>query len=393
MPSRSPVVSALTGAPLPGVTLALPPAYLAAAPVLGVWDALTVLSIPQHLAVLAGLIALFAVWRVSRAAGRRGRGLAPTLVREAVGLALFIGGVLGFYAVGAAIPRPMAALRVADPDVVVVDFHSHTGTSHDGRESFTWQRNLDWHRDAGYHVAYITDHDSVNAAQDAARANPARAGFGTIVLVGREVIYRRQHVAVLGLANPLDIAARAGGDGASVVGADGACPAWPVLIQTIPEDLSLVPLPECADGAGGVMAIELIDGAPRGLGQGDRDRDRIFRLADSLDLAIVASSNLHGWGRTASGWSLLRIPGWREMSPSEVGERIEEKIRTERRAAVEVVGHRRPVDTGAGVAMAAVPFRFALDFLSQLSRAERVMWLLWLGLAAVLFGRPALRRA
>ena len=36
-------------------------------------------------------------------------------------------------------------------------------------------------RAAGFDVAYITDHDSVRAALDAQRANPTRAGDGTIV--------------------------------------------------------------------------------------------------------------------------------------------------------------------------------------------------------------------
>jgi hypothetical protein len=390
LPTRSPVVSALTGEALPGVTLEHSPGYLAAAPVLGVWDALTVLSIPQHLAVLGGLISIFLLWRLSRTRAPRSVGLGAALAWEALGLALFVGSVLAFYAVGAVIPRPMAALRVADPDVVVVDFHSHTRSSHDGRGSFTAERNRDWHRDSGYHVAFITDHDSVRAALDAAALNPGRAGAGPVILPGREVIYRRQHVAALGLMDPRAILAA--GDTSSVIDADGRCPSWPVLVHTIPENLDLVPLPECADGAGGVHAIELIDGAPRGLGQGDRERDRILAIADSLDLAVVASSNLHGWARTASGWSLLRIPGWREMTPEQVGLLIEEKIRIEGRDAVEVVGHRRPVETEVGLAVAGLPIRFVVDFVSQLSRAERMIWLLWLALASAATLRFGARR-
>ena len=52
------------------------------------------------------------------------------------------------------------------------------------------------------------------------------------------------------------------------------CEGWPVLIQTIPNDLGRVPVPACtADGAG-VEAIELLDGDPRGLEQSDRERAR-----------------------------------------------------------------------------------------------------------------------
>jgi hypothetical protein len=328
LPPRSPVASALTGESLPGVTLVLSPAYLALAPVFGVWDALTVLSITQHLGVLGGMVLVFLVWRFLRRRAGRFRGLFARTFAEAALVVAFIAAVLGFYAVGALVSRPMARLVVADPDVVVVDFHSHTLSSHDGREGFNEEHNRAWHEAAGFHVAYITDHDSVRLALKAAAANPSRAGEGTIVLPGREVMLRRQHVAVLGTRDPRVIMASTN-DGTTLVGPDGRCPEWPVLVHTIPEDLSLVPLPECADGAGGVHAIELLDGAPRGLGQSDRERDRIVRIADSLDIALVSSSNLHGWGRTASGWSLLRIPGWREMTPEEVGSRIEETIRAE----------------------------------------------------------------
>ena len=74
---------------------------------------------------------------------------------------------------------------------------------------------------------------------------------------------------------------------------DARCPRWPLLAQTIPADLSLVspPVSDCPDGRGGIAAIELLDGAPRGVGQSDRERERILRIADSLDIAVVAASN------------------------------------------------------------------------------------------------------
>ena len=387
VPSRSPIASAVTGEPLPGAWLERSPAYLVLSPVLGIWDALTVLSITQHVAVLGGLGSIYLLWRLFRIRVRELRGILKGVVRETLTACVCAAGVLSFYVAGALITRPMVKLRVADPDVVVVDFHSHTLSSHDGRKGFTAEHNRAWHRDAGFHLAYITDHDSVQAALRAATANPPRAGEGTVLLPGREVVYRRQHVAVLGTREPRRITASAG-NGSGPVDADDRCPDWPLLVQTIPEDLSLVPLPvsDCPDGVGGVAAIELLDGAPRGLGQSDRERDRILRIADSLDIAVVAASNLHGWGRTASGWSLLRIPGWRAMAPERVGARIEETIREEGRHAVEVVAYRRPVQLQRGIAAASLPLWFALDFVSRLSRLERLVWLAWitagLGLAA-----------
>lgn len=388
LPSRPSVVSALTGEPLAGVTLHLPPAYVLLAPLCGVIDYLTVLTPMQHAAVLGTLLAIFLGWRLLRR--RRSRGLLRRVAIETGATVGFLGAVFGFYAFGILGPHPMARLVVDDPDVVVVDFHSHTLSSHDGRKSFTAERNRAWHREAGYDVVWITDHDSIRAAIEAARHNPARAGDGTVVLPGREVRYVGQHVAVLGSLDPrLGPAAGTGG----VVDPGAPCTGWPVLIQTIPNNLDNIPPAECTAKGAGVRAIELVDGDPRGLAQGERERARILHLADSLDIALVAVSNLHGWGRTAPGWSLVTVPGWRAMSPEEVGVRIVDVLRTKGRDAVQVVSVRRPSRPLEGVGAAALPVVTFLDFVARRSRAERLSWLAWLSLAVVVgVARRARRR-
>ncbi len=381
LPPRPSVVSALTGEPLAGVVLHLPVAYVLLAPLCGVFDYLTVLTPAQHAAVLGTLLAFFLGWRLLRRRRRRG-----PLRRAAIeiGAALgFLAAVFGFYAFGILGPHPMARLVVDDPDVVVVDFHSHTLSSHDGRKTFTAERNRAWHRGAGYDVAYITDHDSIRAAIEAERHNPARAGDGTVILPGREVVYAGQHVAVLGPVDPrLGPAAGTGG----VPDPATPCAGWPVLIQTIPNNLGNLPAAECTEKGAGVRAIELVDGDPRGLAQGERERARILHLADSLDIAVVAVTNLHGWGRTAPGWSLVTVPGWRAMSPEEVGARIEDALRHGGRDAVQVVSVRRPSRPLVGVGVAALPVVTLADFVARRSRAERLSWLAWIALAVV-FGR------
>src|SRR5207247_1127404 len=123
----------------------------------------------------------------------------------------------------------------------------------------------------------------------------------------------------------------------------------PVIIQTIPDNLNKIvaaPGPSRA----GARAVELIDGSPRGLAQGRRERARIVHLADSLDLALVADSDNHGWGRAAPGWTLMRIDGWRGMSSDSLARAIESALRTGRRASTKIV-ERRVADasTAAGV--------------------------------------------
>ncbi len=383
LPARSPVVSALTGEPVRGVSLHFPVAYIVLAPVCSVLDFLTLLTVPEHLAILLTLTLVFVLWRVLRR--RRSRGI---LLRTAIEVGTFaacLAGLLAVYAYGALGPRPMAKLEVSDPDRVVVDFHSHTGTSHDGRKSFTAEVNRAWHRDAGFDVAWITDHDSISAGQRAEARNPATAGQGMVLLTGREVVYRDEHVAVLGTTDPRitpvpgDSTSAGSGPGA---GAPPDCAAWPLLIQTIPENLDHVPTP----GPGGcpvVHAIEISDGAPRGIDQGERDRAEIFRIADSLHLALVASSNNHGWGRTAVAWSLMKVPGWRSMTPRELGARIEGELRAGGPGTVEVVARRRQART-EGRMRAAAPLLSAASFLGGLTRSERLSWLVWLGIGVLL---------
>lgn len=135
----------------------------------------------------------------------------------------------------------------------MVDFHSHTH-SHDGRKGFTAEDSRTWHRDAGFHVAYNTDPESARAAVRAAMDNLPRAGEGTVLLPKRDVVYRRKHVVVLGTRDPRAITVSAD-SGPGPFGADTRCPQWPLLVQPIPADLSLVPLPvsHCPDGRGGVQ--------------------------------------------------------------------------------------------------------------------------------------------
>jgi hypothetical protein len=160
--------------------------------------------------------------------------------------------------------------------------------------------------------------------------------------------------------------------------------AAPVIIETVPGNLSRVPNP--ADSGGGVAAIEIVDGAPRGLSQTRRERARIIHIADSLNLAIVTGTDNHGWGRTAPAWTLLRVPGWRGMDTDSLSRRIEDVLRGARREATRTV-ERVVADGTTPISLAlAGPF-VAWRMLTTLGPDERVMWLVWTwGLVAVVRG-------
>ena len=366
-----PLRDAATHLPVAGAAPHHPLGYLLGAPLFGIWDTLTLLAVSQHYAVLGTLILLYIGCRllaarrrrIARPAARRAPPAAaappPTplhrIAREVLRAALALAALLAFYAAAALIPRPMAGIRLASPDDLAVDFHSHTNHSHDGWSLFTAARNRAWHEAGGFGAAYITDHYTWGGVAEALPANPARAGDRTVLLSGIEVRLRNRHTNLLGgpprYLFALD-STRHHLDPDSIAAAAERGEPPPTMLYTIPGPLDQV-VPLAPGSPAGVVAVELSDGAPRGLEQVRSQRAQILALADSMDLAVVAGSNLHGWGRTVAAWSVMRIPGWREMSPEELGGAIEAGLHRERRRAVTVVERRVPYHGGSAV-MAAV---------------------------------------
>lgn len=376
--ATSPLRDAATLGPVPEASLRLPTLYVLFAPFSNLLDLLTLLSLRQHVALLCTALLVFVVWW-----WRRGRLVPPTVpparraIRHAARIGLALLGLFGVYAAALLLPRPMAAIEVV-PDVVVVDFHTHTKYSHDGRWNWEPEDVRAWHRDAGFDAAYVSDHRTYEGARDAWANNPRLAGEGTSLLPAIEVVWKGEHVNVLDAdrvySGLFDAALRdIDEDGlrlASLVPTKE-----PVLIETLPGNLDHL-IPAHGRGTPGVRAIELIDGAPKGLGQTRRERARIVHLADSLNLALVSGSDSHGWGHAAQGWTLLVLPQWRAATPAQLAEGISATIREAGAKGTRVV-QRRVADTDSGLAL---PFTVPIvlwDLLRTLSTDERVMWLLW----------------
>jgi predicted metal-dependent phosphoesterase TrpH len=373
-----PVRDAATGGRVGEVMLQMGPGYLAFAPLWDVLDALTLLSVRDHIALLVWLIVVYVAWRILR----RRVATTPVRKRREAGLAT-LALVLLFlvYAFGALAPRPMAQLAVTIGEreqVLAVDVHAHTRYSHDGRPGWTPEDVREWHRSAGFDAAYISDHRTFEGVERGYANNPVQAGQGTMLLPAIEVVWNGEHVNILnaglrfrGLTTESlrDVDEEALKLASSIEGAE------PVLVYTIPGNLDHV-VAAPGSGTAGERAIEVIDGAPRGLGQSRRERQRILRIADSLDLALVAGSNNHGWGRTASGWTLLRIPGWRGMGADSLALHIDRVLREGRRQATRVV--ERVGGTGDGpLAVAFALPVIAWRMFTTLSGDQRTMWIIW----------------
>ena len=384
---------AATHQPFPPATLHQPLGYLFGAPLFGLFDSVSLLTLRQHYALVVTLVLLYLAHRLvaARASRSRSRTAAPgtprpSLPRRTAREALFavaaLATLLAFYAAAALLPRPMVGLGLADPDLLAVDFHSHTNHSHDGWARFTAARNRAWHEAGGFGAAYITDHYTWAGADDALPANPARAGERTVLLSGMEVRLRNRHTNILGDRDRYVFALDStwhnlDPDSIAAARERGAAP--PTMLYTIPGALDRI-VPLAPGSPAGVVGVELSDGAPRGLEQARGERGDILTLADSMDLAVVAGANLHGWGRTVPAWSVMRVPGWQGMSPSRLGVAIEAALHSERRRAVTVVERRMPYHDGSAVKLVATVPWLLWEHFRMLTAAERVAWLGWIAI-------------
>lgn len=384
-----PLRDVVTGQVPAGVRLETGPLYVLTAPLGNIWDTLTFMTVGQHYAVPITLILIFAAWRLFRR-GRRRLGVVRRVAVELGVSALAFVGLLLFYAWGAVGPRPMAALAVDDPDVVVVDFHSHTEHSHDARSGFTAETRRRWHAAAGFDAVYVSDHRTWEGWRRGAERNPARAGEGTVLLPALEIRYANKYANALGDPSRYESAV----DGNELIHEEMARLAnetglRPTFLLTLPERLT--DLPPMTPDSIGYVALEMSDASPKGLRQSRQDRALLIRMTDSLALAPVSATNNHGWGRAAAAWTLMRVPGWQRMTPAQLNYAIERELHLNRSRATRVVERRIPWSGETPTALAMTVPALTWNMFGGLSVAERISWLAWTwGLALIVV--PAARR-
>jgi amino acid transporter len=371
-----PIRNAVNGGPVPDARLERSVGYWMLGPISSMFDAMTLFSVGQIIGFTLWAFGLYILARLIRRLDRP-----VTLWRELAYAASALAILLLTYAAAILLPRPMARLIVNRAEVISIDFHTHTRYSHDGRPGWSAADVRDWHTAGGYDVAYITDHRTYDGATEGLALASSLVGEGsaTTLLPGLEAFFHGEHVNILNAG--LRYRGLTGADFVEVSDTALAYSSMfagvePILIETIPGNLDMI-IPATGPRSAGVRAIELVAGSPRGMSQTKRDHDRIVTLADSLNLALVAGSDNHGWGRTAPGWTLLKIPGlWRSYRPDSLANMIDEVIRVAGRRATFVAER-----TTAGASPAELAFALPTvvwTVTRTLSSPERVAWLFWI---------------
>jgi predicted metal-dependent phosphoesterase TrpH len=280
------IVDVLTGAPPGDADLVRPTFYVLTAPLSNTLDALTFLSLERAKAFLLSWVVLLALWgALRRGSGRR------RVVRAVLGALIPV----GFAVATVLLPRPVPRLVTTDPGVSVLDFHSHTKASHDGRPGWTLERVAAWHAAQGFQAAYITDHNKPSAGST----------DGAIpMLPGVEWSVYRQHIVALGDSAPLDLAPYS-----------RDTPGMLSLFATLHTQgaLAIGSLPEYWVNhredleqfvAAGVDGFEVVNCAPKALAFPSSARGDVIDLARHHDVLVTGASDNHGWGRVTCVWNL-----------------------------------------------------------------------------------------
>ncbi len=329
------IKDAVTGSLIFGASLKFPWPYTACPIFFHFADRFCILSVRQMISLT---IFLNLGWIMYRLLLFWGKGWSWSgLGRE--GVRYFFFQVVYFCAIAFAVlvPRPMAKLELSDPELLAVDFHSHTNHSWDARRSFTPIRNLQWHRSAGFHAAFITDHNRITGSREAIETQ----GFGALGIVplqGEEVSLFTSHWAVLGVRELIN-------NSEYDRGMDGIRD----LLQYLnlkKETIVIASLPEYwkyhwPDGLEkfsqwGVNGFEIVNSAPQALDMPPSVRNQVIDFCRVHNLIMTGITDSHGWGSTVYAWNLLRIPGWKNTPKPELEARIIKHLQENRFKAVQV---------------------------------------------------------
>jgi hypothetical protein len=371
-PIPSPVRDAATLSWVYGYHLSFPFWHLVFTPFCGIADLLTVLSLRQ-----ADVLITYVVIGCLLAGKKRGP--------------VFFLLVLVFIAWGALVARPMGRLVGNNPNVLLIDFHSHSQYSHDGRRSFTPQANMRWHHDQGYDAAFITDHNRVEAAQIAQelsrREDWQQTGYRS--LEGEEVSLKKTHVVILGNHERVDNRPY-DSDGRKISSfiADMHAKGIPV-IASLPEywlyhwDKPIASQWGKDNGtvqdfvAWGMDGFEIVNSAPKALDFPKEDRLQIVDLCRRQNLYMTGISDNHGYGYATAVWNAMRIPGWQSMGPDVLEKTILSSLKNGGFGAVQVL-ERVKFFPDTTLDLWLTPFGSLWIYWRSLQPLQVLSWIIWI---------------
>lgn len=272
--------------------------------------------------------------------------------------------MLGIVAVSVFVPLPGDTLVNHNPDLVLVNFHSHSYFSHDGIMSP--QRVARWHRAHGFDAFFLTEHNNHNKTLEwVAAQDQGTFPASPLILCGQEYS-GSTHLLLLGLNR--DVNTKDMADSTAVQTAHGQNGAVLVAhwFETKPRPLQYYV--QC-----GVDGFEIVN-QNQGIDYEKSVFEQIAGICRSHKLVAIGACDYHGYGNVCSVWNALSIPGWRGMTPERQRSSITElvKQRDQSRLAVVLYQDRRSVKS-----VLWSPPLTAVDYFLSLSISQRLAWFFW----------------
>jgi hypothetical protein len=401
----------VAGTTLESLTLSVPVVYLLLGPLFSTWDGISMLSMTRLKGFLIGLVILYLASRILRGILNRRRGykrrrLSRRVNRELGVLAVSVIVLLVFLTLGAIWHRPMLSLRGTSAGERVVDFHSHTNTSHDVEgtlmKKFDLDANLRWHARAGFDAVFITDHNAPRLEsqvtgglrawhlESAIRSEesqeeslkPGRDHRAPLERVtagcpGIEVSAWRAHIVLLGDTMPVDRSRY-----------NGSLQELLQLLRTSEpayESLSVASLPEYRRNhwqrldtliREGLDGFEIVNASPKANELTVAERDSVIELARTHRKFVVGVSDSHGWGATSMVWNLVSVPP--ATPPTAICGAVLSRMRSGFEAVRIIERHRlRPE---AWWPMALTPIGVVWETWRSMGWPLTASWLLWIWL-------------
>jgi hypothetical protein len=398
---RSPLIDAVTETSPENATLSFPLGHILLAPLTLVGDWLNGGSINDLRGFIIWVTLGYVLARLSLdSASTPGR---LVVRREIAGGVAVVAALILFIAWLALVPRPIPRLLAGGDDALVLDVHTHTEASHDGRRGFGRRRNAEWHRRAGFDVAFVTDHGIGPEGTGAQGHRGTEVARGeTRLLGGVELSLSALHLLVLGVGGRIDaegyadswestgaLIRKLSGHGDAEVARRNRERGDTARAERAPRPFLVASLPEYwrhhwGEDLGtlvswGVEGFEIWTTSPKAMTLPRSARRAVVARCRLSGLTMFGSTDMHGYGYTASVWNLVRLPGWREMGDSALTGALLARFRSSAADATRVLALRRWQPEGRLGRTLAVPGNLAL-LLGTASRAHGAALLGWIWL-------------
>lgn len=365
-----------------GITLKYPAIHTLLAPIFQIADRVTILSAAQLLILFAYLNAVWLLWRINKCLKHRISFV--IVIHETVRYIGFNAFVLLCVFLAILVPRPQAAIAVTDPDVLVLDFQTHTNYSWDARESATPASQMQRRFNEGFNAFFITDHNNrfsdletkeITGQSDlTSRAIPLRgeeisAKPSNLIILGPNMdhryITRQKTDTSQNSSKALEVVLKNREDPNTFVFATGPARWWKNS-----EDLQFLI-------GNGLEGIEIAKASPKGLELTVEDRVKLTDFARQNRIVMLGSSDNHGFGYAGYVWNLLRLPGWRSLEPKELEQAVISRMRLQGPDALTIITRIKAEPTGNPFLMGIDPFRQIWEMMRSLPLAQATVFVLY----------------